>query len=198
MAIEIFRRREQKYLITTSQYKELNQKLSIYMRPDRFGVDGKYTVSSLYFESKDHKIYYETKNKLKYRQKLRLRTYNDTALDGTAFFEIKQKHKNVVNKRRVLLPLYEAYSYLRENKRCLEDYETSNPQVLREIDYFRNFYQLEPEMIVSYDRHALHGLKDADLRITFDFDLRRFTVGKRILRRVFHRSRSSRSGSESK
>lgn len=171
MAIEIFRRREQKYLITTQQYEQLIQQLTPYMRPDKFGENGKYTVASLYFESDDYKIYYETKNKLKYRQKLRLRVYDDTDLDGTAFFEIKQKHKNVVNKRRVLLPLYEAYRYLKGTDHP-ENYETSNPQVMREIDYFRQFYQLEPEMIVSYDRHALHGIKDAHLRITFDFHLR--------------------------
>ncbi|MFC4024830.1 polyphosphate polymerase domain-containing protein [Oceanobacillus longus] len=172
MAIEIFRRKEQKYLITKEQYKNLINLISPYMRPDKFGQNGKYTVTSLYFESNDHKIYFETKNKLKYRQKLRLRVYNDTDITGTAFFEIKQKHKKVVNKRRMLLSLQEAYRYIEMKEDCLDNYETSNKQVLREIDYFRNLYQLKPEMIVSYGRHALHGITDADLRITFDFNLR--------------------------
>jgi len=44
--------------------------------------------------------------------------------------------------------------------------------VLREIDYFRRFYRLEPAMVVAYDRHAMHGLDDSSLRITFDFNLR--------------------------
>lgn len=172
MAIEIFKRREQKYLITTKQYEELVDRISPYMRPDKFGNNGKYTVTSLYFESNDRKIYYETKNKLKYRQKLRLRVYDDAALDSTAFFEVKQKHKKVVNKRRMRLPLSEAYRYIYFPNRSLEEFETSNLQVLREIDYFRNLYHLEPEMVVSYDRHALHLKEDADLRMTFDFNLR--------------------------
>ncbi|WP_087974417.1 polyphosphate polymerase domain-containing protein [Oceanobacillus rekensis] len=172
MALEIFRRKEQKYLITMDQYEKLIDKISSYMRPDKFGQNGKYTVTSLYFESNDRKIYFETKNKLKYRQKLRLRVYNDTDISGTAFFEIKQKHKKVVNKRRMLLPLYEAYRYIEMEEDCIDNYKTSNTQVLREIDYFRNLYQLEPEMIVSYDRHALHCLSDSDLRITFDFNLK--------------------------
>lgn len=172
MAIEIFRRREQKYLITTQQYEALIEKLSPYMRPDKFGVDGKYTVASLYFESKDRKIYFETKNKLKYRQKLRLRVYDQANLESIAFFEVKQKHKNVVNKRRMLLPLHEAYRYIHSTDENLNNFETSNHQVLREIDYFRSLYNLEPEMIVSYDRHALHHKVDADLRMTFDFNLR--------------------------
>ncbi|RKQ32548.1 polyphosphate polymerase domain-containing protein [Oceanobacillus halophilus] len=173
MAIEIFRRKEQKYLITTEQYRELIYQLSPFMRPDKFGVDGRYTVTSLYFESPDRKIYYETKNKLRFRQKLRLRVYNDTDREGTAFFEIKQKHKKVVNKRRMLLPLSEAYRYLEESELYpLDSFESSNPQVLREVDYFRKLYNLEPEMVVSYDRHALHCVDDADLRITFDLNLR--------------------------
>src|SRR5690625_2756257 len=99
MAIEIFTRREQKYLITTEQYEELIDQMSPYMRADRYGIDGRYTVTSLYFESPDNKIYFETKNKLKFRQKLRLRVYNETDINGTAFFEIKQKHRS--EERRV-------------------------------------------------------------------------------------------------
>lgn len=173
MAIEIFKRKEQKYLITRQQYEALVQQISPYMRPDKFGIDGRYSVTSLYFDSDDHQIYFETKNKLKYRQKLRLRVYNDTDIDGDAFFEVKQKHQKVVNKRRMLLPLKEAYKYLAYSDEIpLAEFQTSNTQVLREIHYFRTLYALKPEMIVSYDRHALHGVYDPDLRITFDSHLR--------------------------
>lgn len=173
MAIEIFTRREQKYLITMDQYHALIERMSPYMRPDKYGVDGQYSITSLYFESPVHTIYYETKNKLKFRQKLRLRVYDDTDLNGTAFFEVKQKYKKVVNKRRMLLPLAEAYRYLdRTTDVPLEDIKTSNLQVLREIDYFKKLYDLREEMIVSYDRHAFHGLYDDELRVTFDLNLR--------------------------
>ncbi len=173
MAIEIFKRKEQKYLITLDQYSLLLEQIMPYMRSDKFGVDGRYIVSSLYFDSDDHNIYFETKNKLTFRQKLRLRTYNETGIDETAFFEVKQKHNNVVNKRRMLLPLEEAYHYLEKgDKKHLKDFHTSNLQVLREIDHFRTLYKLKPEMVVSYERHALHGIDNPDLRITFDFNLR--------------------------
>lgn len=173
MAIEIFRRKEQKYLINKIQYEDLITRVTPYMRPDKNGDDGKYTVTSLYFESPDNKIYFETKNKLRYRQKLRLRIYDDTDIDGISFFEVKQKHKKVVNKRRMILPLSEAYRYLNSNlNETVDHYETSNPQVFREIHYFRQLYELYPEMVVSYDRHALHGVDDDDLRLTFDFNLR--------------------------
>lgn len=173
MALEIFKRKEQKYLITVAQYQEMLTRLSPYMRADKNGNGGKYTVTSLYFESPTNTIYFETKNKLPYRQKLRLRVYDEANEQSTAFFEVKQKHKKVVNKRRLRLPVTEANRYLQD---CLEAplaaYETTNEQVMREIHYFRQLYQLQPEMIVSYDRHALHGIHDADLRITYDFNLR--------------------------
>lgn len=173
MAIEIFSRKEQKYLITHRQYEEIVQRIGPEMRNDKNGIDGKYSVTSLYFDNAEKGIYFETKNKLKYRQKLRLRVYDDANLNSTAFFEVKQKHKKVVNKRRMLLPLREAYRYLEEDGQSgLDNYETSNSQVMKEIDYFRKFYRLSPEMVVSYSRHALHGIHDSELRITFDFDLR--------------------------
>lgn len=173
MAIEIFTRREQKYLITVKQYEELVERILPYMRPDLNGENGRYTVTSLYFDNVDHTIYFETKNKLKFRQKLRLRIYDDTPIDGTSFFEVKQKHKKVVNKRRMVLPLMEAYRYLIDDSETpLDDYKTSNTQVLKEIDHFRHLYHLRPEMIISYDRHALHGIYDDELRMTFDFNLR--------------------------
>ncbi|MBP2257168.1 SPX domain protein involved in polyphosphate accumulation [Virgibacillus campisalis] len=172
MTIEIFRRKEQKYLITTDQYEELVRRMSPYMRADINGEEGKYTVTSLYFESPENTIYFETKNKLAFRQKLRLRVYDDIDKDGTAFFEIKQKHKKVVNKRRMILPLSEAYRYLDTPEEPLNHFEASNTQVLREIDNFRRLYNLHPEMIVSYDRHALHGVYDPELRVTFDLNLR--------------------------
>ncbi|HLR69396.1 polyphosphate polymerase domain-containing protein [Virgibacillus alimentarius] len=172
MTIEIFRRKEQKYLITKDQYEELVRRMSPYMRADINGEEGKYTVTSLYFESPENTIYFETKNKLAFRQKLRLRVYDDIDKDGTAFFEIKQKHKKVVNKRRMILPLSEAYRYLDTPEEPLNHFEASNTQVLREIDNFRRLYNLHPEMIVSYDRHALHGVYDPELRVTFDLNLR--------------------------
>lgn len=173
MAIEIFTRKEQKYLITIEQYEELVKRMSSNMRPDKYGTEGFYTVTSLYFESPDNQIYFETKNKLKFRQKLRLRVYDETDLNGDAFFEVKQKHKKVVNKRRMVLPLAEAYRYLSSHTEgYIGDYETSNIQVFKEIDHFRHLYNLQPEMIVSYDRRAFHGRNNPELRLTFDFNLR--------------------------
>lgn len=173
MVLEIFTRREQKYLITKLQYEILVDLMTPYMRHDKFGTEGKYTVTSLYFDNDHHDIYFETKNKLRFRQKLRLRIYDDTDIDGRAFFEVKQKYNNVVNKRRTAIPLKSAYHYINKPSDNSEGrYEVSNDQIFKEIHHFRNLYQLDPEMVVSYDRHAFHSITDPDLRVTFDANLR--------------------------
>lgn len=170
--MEIFTRREQKYLIAMQQYEMLVNLMAPYMRYDKFGEKGRYTVTSLYFENRSQQIYYETKNKLEFRQKLRLRIYDDTDIDGTAFFEVKQKHNRVVNKRRTALPLKEAYRYLYQPLDRLESYRPSKVLIMKEIHHFRTLYRLKPEMVVSYDRHAFHCIDDPDLRVTFDLNLR--------------------------
>lgn len=173
MAIEFFTRKELKYVITMDQFKELLIQMAPYMRADKHGTDGEYTVSSLYFDNDAKGIYYDTKNKKKVRQKLRLRTYDQANLEDMAFFEIKQKMNKIVYKRRMVLSLQEAYRLLTTRNRAeMEPIRTSNEQVLREINHFRHLHQLRPEMIVSYDRKALHGIDDPDFRVTFDWNLR--------------------------
>lgn len=169
MAKEIFSRYELKYLIPFQTYKALVEEMAPYMRFDRFGEEGKYNIVSLYFDSPDQKIYYETRNKLKFRQKLRLRIYDGAGLEDAAFFEVKQKYNNVVNKRRTLIILKDAYNYL--NGTEIEKLNISNTQIMGEVNNFKERYDLHPEVVVSYDRQAFHGIQDEDLRVTFDYNL---------------------------
>ncbi len=172
MALEIFSRYELKYLIPYSVYEQLTPYLLDRMRFDKFGEKGRYNIVSLYFDSNDKKIYYETRNKLRFRQKLRLRVYDNAHLESAAFLEVKQKYNNVVNKRRTKIKLKDAYHFLEERSPAfMEGYDVSNPQILNEVHRFRSLYELEPRVIVSYDRQALHGLYEDDLRVTFDFNL---------------------------
>jgi hypothetical protein len=175
MSREIFSRYELKYLIKFDQYERLVQEISWNTRFDRYGnEEGKYNIVSLYFDSPDHAIYYETRNRLRFRQKLRLRIYNEVSLDDTAYLEIKQKFRNVVNKRRTAIALKDAYAYLNHAENGFRHFraDVSNEQIFKEVDYFKSAYNLRPEVIVSYDRQAFQGIAEPDLRITFDYHLR--------------------------
>src|SRR5699024_1085151 len=102
---------------------------------DKYGnSEGEYNIVSLYYESFDKRIYYETVNKLRFRQKLRLRVYDNATLSSPSFIELKQKFKNVVNKRRTLIPLEDAYNILSEayNKDGIHHKYASNTKLLKE------------------------------------------------------------------
>lgn len=173
MAQEIFKRYEVKYLISFSQYVDLREKILEHMRYDTYGnQEGKYNIVSLYFDSDDARIYHETRNKMPFRQKLRLRIYDRANLNSTAFIEIKQKFKNVVNKRRTVIPLGKAYEALETtDSGDVSQFLASNNQILKEALHFKELYQLKPEVIVSYDRQAFVGIDQPDLRVTFDYNL---------------------------
>ena len=78
--------------------------------------------------------------------------------------ELKKKYDGVVYKRRIALPEQEAMAWIAGRLPCSRD-----EQIVREIDYFRQFYQdLQPTVFLSYEREAFYALDDSDFRITFD------------------------------
>ena len=176
MAQEIFKRYELKFLLTMAEYSALRNAILPHMSYDTYGnTEGKYNIVTLYYESDDKKIYYETMNRLSFRQKLRLRIYDQADLNSSAFIEIKQKFKNVVNKRRTVIPLSEAYKVLAQpyDEDLINSVHASNPQILREALHFKDLYELKPSTVVSYDRQAFSGTaeNEKDLRVTFDYNL---------------------------
>lgn len=178
---EMFSRIELKYLIPYADYLAIAEAIAPRMRTDRFGGrTGRYKITTLYFDSPDHRIYFETVNRLPIRQKLRLRIYapEDHAavrtfegLEQHAFFELKQKAGPRVNKRRTLIRLKDAYRFIDNPQTALAPLQPSNEQVMREIARFRGLYHLSPRVIVEYRRQAFEGIDDPDLRITFDYEL---------------------------
>ncbi|MGG0642464.1 VTC domain-containing protein [Sporosarcina gallistercoris] len=54
MAIEIFSRKEQRYLITRRKYEELVDRIGTGMPNDKNGTDGRYSITSLYFDSPEN------------------------------------------------------------------------------------------------------------------------------------------------
>lgn len=176
MAQEVFKRYELKFLLTMNEYSLLREAILPHMGYDTYGnKEGKYNIVTLYYESDDKKVYFETMNRLRFRQKLRLRIYDRADLSSNAFIEIKQKFKNVVNKRRTVLPLSEAYKLLSEpyDEQSIDESNASNKQILREAIHFKDLYELKPKMVVSYDRQAFSGIEESekDLRVTFDYNL---------------------------
>lgn len=164
MYIENFKRMEKKYLLNQKEYDLIIDKLNNYLEKDK------------YFESKICNIYYDTDNsdliihsldKPLYKEKVRLRSYGVPSLDSTVFFEIKKKYKGVVGKRRISLKLSDFYNYLNGQKLT-----TVNSQILKELEYTVNNYNLKPKLFLAYDRHSYYAKDNKNLRITFDKNIR--------------------------
>ena len=162
---DVFQRIEVKYLLDDEQYTKLMKKLENMAKVDSYG---KTSIQNIYFDTPDFKLIERSLEKPVYKEKLRLRSYGTAKDDTTSFIEIKKKFKGVVYKRRISMPYSEAVDYLMNHKEPKEKSQISN-----EIDYFLKYYKgLAPAMVISYDRIAMVGINDPELRITFDTNIR--------------------------
>lgn len=169
MTIATFKRYEKKFLVNQAQYNAIFPTLLRYMRFDKFCRDDQeYTIYNVYYDTDNSSIIRHSLSKPYFKEKLRLRTYNnDISPKTTVFLELKKKINGLVTKRRATLSLAEAYNYLEHGIRPTNiDYLTG--QVLNEIDYFRQINKVRPAAYISYDRKALFGLDDKEFRVTFD------------------------------
>lgn len=162
---DVFERIETKFLLNEMQYRELMKRLEGMAKVDSYGET---SILNIYFDTPDFKLIERSLEKPVYKEKLRLRTYGIPNDDTNAFIEIKKKYKGVVYKRRISMPYSEAIAYTTKGQKPSEC-----GQITNEIDYFFKFYKgLQPAMAISYDRIAMAGINDPELRITFDTNIR--------------------------
>ncbi|WP_025435110.1 polyphosphate polymerase domain-containing protein [Peptoclostridium acidaminophilum] len=161
---DVFRRYEKKYMLSEQQHKALMQNLDTYMTKDSYGF---HTICNVYFDTASYELIRTSIEKPVYKEKLRLRSYGIPKPGDNVFVEIKKKFDGIVYKRRVQLSLDEALSFLTLSKQT-----TASSQILGEIDWFMKRYMPVPKVFIAYDRLALFGNEDANLRITFDQNIR--------------------------
>ena len=169
--IRKFNRFELKYLVTLRQAELFKAALQTYLISDEHGNgDGRYPLTSLYYDSPDYRCYWEKVDGVKFRRKLRIRVYGDdqTLTDDTpVFVEIKQRVSRVTQKRRAVLPYAAALQLC--NARQVPDHTAEDQAVVSEIQAFLWQYNLRPASIVRYERQAFIGTEyDLGLRVTFD------------------------------
>lgn len=161
----VFKRTELKFMLRESQVQRLLGVMEPHMEADRYGRS---TIQSLYYDTPDYRLIRRSIEKPKYKEKLRVRSYGIAMPESEVFIELKKKYDSVVYKRRIAMKQQEAQEYLAGKK----PESCPDTQILREIDYFRQFYrELAPAMLISYEREAFFGKEDPDFRITFDRSL---------------------------
>jgi len=125
-----------------------------------------YRVNSVYFDSADFKCFWDKVNGVRFRRKVRIRTYG-TPLAEQAWLEIKQKIDLTTQKRRNRFPTADLI------KRLVD--RTGEPlqgELGEEVELLFHEQGLEPKVLVSYDRVAYMGSTDDSLRVTFDSNCR--------------------------
>lgn len=172
MAIEVFNRHENKYMLDERTYKEVCSRLTDYMEPDKFNSGGNiYTISNLYYDTPDSSLIRTSLSKPSYKEKLRVRAYGVPSPDDKVYVEIKKKVSGFVNKRRSGMTLREAYDFLASGE-MPEIRSHMNGQVLNEISYILEQHDLSPALFLAYDRAAFFGIGQHDLRVSFDTNIR--------------------------
>lgn len=160
----VFERIEKKYMLTRAQAIALSNAFCGRLAQDQYGL---HTINNLYLDTGDYALIRASIEKPVYKEKMRLRAYGTPREGSTVFLELKKKYKGVVYKRRVAMTLASATAYLGHGER-----PQSGGQILREMDWFRAQYDVTPKAFIAYDRTALYGLDDPELRVTFDDNIR--------------------------
>ena len=174
--LSVFKRYEKKFMLNAEQYRQTLDFVSEYMSFDKYCVGEKvYGLLNVYYDTPDNILIGRSVDKPIYKEKLRLRSYfppeNE---DSKVFFEIKQKYEGCVTKRRVVMRYGEALELTETGKvPKLKDDSYINRQVAKEISVmFERYPGLAPAVFIAYDRIAMFGKEDSELRLTFDTNIR--------------------------
>lgn len=172
MAIEVFNRFEHKYMLDSETFRQVISVMDAHMELDSHNENHMpYTIANIYYDTDDDYLIRNSLSKPKYKEKLRLRAYGIPEETQKVFLEIKKKFNGIVNKRRTTLLLSEAYDFVKTGIPPTEKWYM-NEQVIKEITYFLQLYDLKPKLYLAYDRIAYFEKGNADLRISFDTNIR--------------------------
>lgn len=162
-----FNRFEAKYLLPQREIPGLVSELDGYVSPDPHGEGAwGYPVSSVYWDSADLAMFWEKIEGIKFRRKLRFRSYGGS---GELFVEIKQRLDRTIQKRRARWPIErirKAFGW--GDEAGSSDEEEIDDPIVAEALLLRHSYRLRPRMAIRYRRRAFFGTYEPDLRLTFD------------------------------
>jgi SPX domain protein involved in polyphosphate accumulation len=166
-------RLELKYRITDDTALRIRDFVSSYLQIDEFGSTRpnlSYPVHSLYLDSDDLRLYWDTINGTKNRIKLRLRFY-DNRPEAPVYFEIKRRMNNCILKQRGGVRR-DAVDWLLAGHIPEPAHLTSdNPKSLVALQRFcerMTRMRARPKAHIAYLREAWVSSNDNSIRVTLD------------------------------
>ena len=135
-----FQRFETKYVISKEVLANLLTEFEEHMVEDDHAYS---TISNLYYDTPTFQMIRESLEKPYFKEKLRVRTYDETPTEESqVFLEIKKKVRKIVYKRRISTDLLAAESYLAGDRG-----QTDDSQIREEIDWLMARYKkVQPMM----------------------------------------------------
>jgi hypothetical protein len=163
---------ENKYLVTPETALEIREFVRSYLPLDEFSVgkpEFSYPVHSVYLDSDDLKLYWQTINGDKNRFKLRLRYYT-AAPAAPVFFEIKNRMNNIICKQRGGV-LQDAVEHILAGHfpepRYLISQNTKSLPALQRFCHLAQSIHARPRIHITYFREAYVSDND-QVRLTLD------------------------------
>lgn len=160
-------RHELKYEIGYADYLSMRSRLRAIMKSDcHTDTDGVYRIRSIYFDNYEDKNLREKINGYAYREKFRIRYYND----DLSFITLEKKIKKNYLCQKISVPLTkEEYELLMRGETA---WMREHPEHLIKELYAKMKYQvLRPRVLVSYKREP-YIYEAGNVRVTFDSDIR--------------------------
>lgn len=162
--MDTFLRVEKKYRMNEAQYKAFMERIKEHMNMDEYG---KHTISNLYYDTPSRDMIRRSLDKPVFKEKLRLRAYGKVTDQDTVFVELKRKYDGMVYKRRCAMTNQDAMKFLNTGIK-----PQSRNLIFKEIEKCIERHPVEPSFMIAYDRIAMYGKEDNELRLTIDANLR--------------------------
>lgn len=164
-------RKELKYVITIEEYLQLKPWLENLLTADINGVNGTYTVRSLYFDSLYDNDYYDNADGILRKCKIRMRVYERDF--NKIRLECKAKEGSDGIKYSLWISEAEARLIAAGNYSSLQE---RKDRICQAIYLRMGKGGYHPKTVVEYDRIA-YSYPASDVRITFDRRVRGTLTG---------------------
>lgn len=163
-------RQEIKFVVPVDRGAEFMARCRDHCEFDKHTDDrGGYQVLSIYYDSPRHRFYWDREESVGFRRKVRFRAYQCSGQVTALVLEIKERHKNLVNKKRIVIPATGLPLGGTELSNVLGLFPDSEAK--REVTFLYERLALRPAVAINYYRTTLVGRYDPNLRITLDSHL---------------------------
>ncbi|MEZ4449583.1 MAG: polyphosphate polymerase domain-containing protein [Nannocystaceae bacterium] len=169
-------RREYKYLIDRERASAVRAAIQPFCDLDPWAARdprGRYTIESLYFDTRDLRLFWANDHEVADRVKVRVRGYAGAPASAPIFFEVKRRIGDVIRKTRGRVPRACWTQILADPAAPIpaEIGGRDRPAVERFLALCRTMH-LRPHTLVRYEREPHFSRIDDYVRVTFDTRIR--------------------------